>query len=226
MFVQYGCVKWLESFLKTIGNRDEEISAVPPDYYGDRFIRFIKANTKTREAAEKEERTAHLVEDPLVSGGLQHRNAAEEITEKADKQAERSARHGINESNIPDRSLTTEHNHPTDRNEPGGFILPIVEEAAENQSTGGRSGRSREASASPHLRLGDHELDNAGLKPPPTPPKDVGDVRPRTSERQASHGGQKPPTPPRYGKGEVHLDKDLPLPPLVNPIQQTRQEMT
>lgn len=145
--------------------------------------------------------------------------------EKAEKSAERSGRHGINESNVPDRSLTTEHSPPTDRNEPGGFILPIVEEAAENQSTGGRSGRSREASASPHLRLGDHDLENSGSKPPPTPPKDVGDVRPRSSERQASHGGQKPPTPPRYGKGNVHLDKDLPLPPLMSPTQQTHQEV-
>src|SRR5215469_7182964 len=107
----------MESFFKAIGNRDEEISAVPPDYYGDRFIRFIKANTQTREAAEKEERTAHSIEDPSLSGGLQHRNATEEVMEKEERQAERSARHGINESNIPDRSLTTEHNPPTDRNE-------------------------------------------------------------------------------------------------------------
>lgn len=144
--------------------------------------------------------------------------------EKAERQAERSVRHGANESNVPDQRLTTERSPSADRNEPGGFTLPVVEEAAENQSTGGRSGRSRDASVSPHLRPGDQELDQAGLKPPPTPPKDHDGTRPLTPDKRSSHGGQKPPTPPRYSKGDFHLDKRLPPPPPMSPTQETSQD--
>jgi len=222
---QYGLVKRLEHFYKGIRTQESHISAVPPDRYGDRFIRFITSITKTREAAEKELATGERQQDPIedshLSAGLQGRNKVEEVVEKVERQAERSVKHGANESNVPDRLLTTERSPSADRNEPGGFTLPVVEEAAENQSTGGRSGRSREASSSPHLRPGDQDLEGSGLKPPPTPPKDYDSLHAVTPDRRSSPGGHKPPTPPRYNKGDVHLDKQLPPPPPMSPQQES-----
>jgi len=219
---QYGLVKRLEHFYKGIRSQESQISAVPPDRYGNRFVRFITGITKTREAAETElatgERVQDSMEDSRLSGGLQHRKKIEEVMEKAEKQAERTVKHGANESNVPDRSLTTERSQSTDRNDPGGFTLPVVEEAAENQSTGGRSGRSRDTSSSPHLRPGDQDLQSSGLKPPPTPPKDYDGLQLHTPDRRSSPGGHKPPTPPRYSKGDVHLDKKLPPPPPPLPL--------
>ncbi|KAF2100067.1 SAICAR synthase-like protein, partial [Rhizodiscina lignyota] len=50
----YGFIKRAEHFWKGLSSPESQISAVPPERYGDRFVRFINGITKTREAAELE----------------------------------------------------------------------------------------------------------------------------------------------------------------------------
>ncbi|GKT64057.1 phosphatidylinositol-4-phosphate 5-kinase its3 [Colletotrichum tofieldiae] len=103
---------------------------------------------------------------------------ARETVERAQQDARRSERHGASETNVPDMVLSTAK--MTERRESGGQgapILPVVEEAAEASSLGGRSrgGGSRDGDdyrpATP-AKTG-MEARFAGLRDyaPPTPPK-------------------------------------------------------
>ncbi|KAF2230209.1 SAICAR synthase-like protein [Viridothelium virens] len=50
----YNMIKRTEHFWKGLSNPKSQISAIPPEPYGDRFARFISGITKTREAADAE----------------------------------------------------------------------------------------------------------------------------------------------------------------------------
>jgi 1-phosphatidylinositol-4-phosphate 5-kinase len=52
---QYGPIKRIEHFWKGLSHPDSQISAIPPDRYGDRFIHFISGITKSKELAEREQ---------------------------------------------------------------------------------------------------------------------------------------------------------------------------
>ncbi|KAL2876846.1 Phosphatidylinositol-4-phosphate 5-kinase [Colletotrichum sp. CLE4] len=104
---------------------------------------------------------------------------ARETVERAQQDARRSERHGASELNVPDVVLsTTKMNERRESGGQGAPILPVVEEAGEASSLGGRS---RDGAAS---RDGDDyrpatpakpgmESRFAGLRDyaPPTPPK-------------------------------------------------------
>lgn len=63
--------------------------------------------------------------------------------EKALKQAEKSERKGANEQAMPDRTLGVVRSPSAERSHgQAGSTLPVVEEAGEAGSTGGRSGGS------------------------------------------------------------------------------------
>jgi len=97
---KYGLTKKSEHFFKSFVSPENEISAIPPERYGTRFVEFISGTTVPRERAGEE------------------------------KDAEKIS---------PDRARGTIEDYSVD-----GATLPVVDEAAENTSTGGRSGRSAE----------------------------------------------------------------------------------
>ncbi|KAF2176334.1 SAICAR synthase-like protein [Zopfia rhizophila CBS 207.26] len=229
----YSLIKRAEHFFKGLTNQESQISAIPPERYGDRFVRFISGVTKTREAAEREkaEEAATAINDPRLSGvNITHRDreATETVLEKAEHQAERSKQRGASEEDVPNRELRAVRSPSAERGELG-TTLPVVDEAVESSSTGGRSGRSIEASLQPPapplkeesirgLQL--RSRDQSHHRPPPTPPKDsergTSEERPPTPPKDTytnRHSG--PPTPPKEererGRGR---DKELPLPPM------------
>jgi 1-phosphatidylinositol-4-phosphate 5-kinase len=192
-------------------------------------VKFISGVTKTREAAEREKREqgANAINDPELSGvNISHgdRESTGAVMEKAQSEAERSRQRGASEEDVPERSMHVLRSPSAERGELG-TTLPVVEEAVESSSTGGRSGRSTESSFQPRPANG-HEprpfepnnRDEPHQKPPPTPPKDSGtansEERPPTPPKDARystrHSG--PPTPPKEEKGRGR-DKQLPLPP-------------
>jgi 1-phosphatidylinositol-4-phosphate 5-kinase len=237
---QYGFIKRLEHFIKGLSGAESQISAIPPERYGDRFVRFITGVTKSRELAEQQAlqrnleavaaaadaRTSDAAGNESSSrptsqvlSGLHHRQEmtkTDVVMERAERSAERSTRHGGNEANIPDRQLGTVRSPPTDPD--GSYTLPVVEEAAESGSTGGRSRDSRggaSRTSSPMVDLVDagrtdaHEIQ--GEKPPPTPQKDGQfiDGGPRPYAKRG-----RPPTPPTDSeKAAKDKKKKLPAPP-------------
>lgn len=55
---RYNTVKKAEHFWKGMGGHEPEISPIPPQRYGERFIRFIERTTKSSDLTEKERESA------------------------------------------------------------------------------------------------------------------------------------------------------------------------
>jgi 1-phosphatidylinositol-4-phosphate 5-kinase len=172
-------IKKLENFWKSLGNNESQISPIPPEGYGDRFIKFITGVTKTREEAHREaaeadaqkqaEEVAAFLEEGRKRSGSQHlqRTATDNsVIQKAETQAAKTESQGANEDERPERTLLSVRSPSAERGGNAGMVLPVVEEAGEASSTGGRSG---------------HE------ERPVTPPKD-----------------ERPPTPPKDGAVKGH----------------------
>jgi hypothetical protein len=71
------------------------------------------------------------------------RSPVEKTMDEAQTQAEKSERKGASEPNMPDRTLGTMRSSSPERSHgQTGSTLPVVEEAGEAGSTGGRSGGS------------------------------------------------------------------------------------
>ena len=244
-------------FWKGLSSPESQISAVPPDRYGDRFVRFINGVTKTREAAElekAEERAGamfspELIDDPRLSGvnmyplsaqsqtSPKNQEATDKVMRKAEKQAEKSKRHGAHESSVPTKTLSSARS-PSPPGDPTGvgYTLPVVEEDVEGQSVGGRSARSRQPSPSlqpegaanadvlmpaniglPVDMRGASGGGETELKPPPTPPKERLSVPAAVVEsRRSSHRPHTPQsqTPSiRQVDGAEDANGDLPPTP-------------
>ncbi|KAF2838582.1 SAICAR synthase-like protein, partial [Patellaria atrata CBS 101060] len=177
----YSLIKRVEHFWKGLMNVESQISAIPPERYGDRFLHFISGNTKSREEAErelraKERKEGEFLDDPRLSGVNIPRSPTDIVMEKAEKQAEKSKRRGASEDNTPERIIAAVRSPSADRGELGS-TLPVVEEAVESGSTGGRSGKSGEIDGvlTPNVAAHDHSAgcDHSQHRiPPPTPPKE------------------------------------------------------
>lgn len=240
---EYTLFKRIEHFLKGLKHEETQISPIPPERYGDRFVKFLSSVTKTKEAAdrEKNDEVAPADSEPQLNGintTQQDRASTEKVMERAERQADRSRQRGASEEDVPERHIHTVRSPSAERGELG-TALPVVEEVVESSSTGGRSARSTETSLAPAPPLKEEDRQNhprphpqtqsqsqshQGQKPPPTPPKDshrtstdqMDEKRPPTPPKDmqyARHSG--PPTPPKESeKARQHQrEKELPLPP-------------
>ncbi len=231
--LQYSLIKRMEHFIKGIANTESQISAIPPERYGDRFIKFISGVTKTKEAADREkmeEAANNLNELSLdgVNANALQRSSTDRVMEKAEHQADRSRRQGHGEENVPTLHMRAVRSPSAERGEIG-TTLPVVEEAGESSSVGGHSNRSasdahaastsnNSASSPPQLtgapylgpprlesraRSTSRERDHSQGRPPPTPPKDSG---------TASSDGR-PPTPAKDAEYMSNRHSGPPTPP-------------
>jgi 1-phosphatidylinositol-4-phosphate 5-kinase len=80
----------MEHFFKGLANTESQISAIPPERYGDRFIKFITGVTKTKEAADREKAEAGNPAAEAVAGIS--RSSTDRVMEKAEHQAEKTQR--------------------------------------------------------------------------------------------------------------------------------------
>ena len=179
--MQYGVVKRAEHLWKGILNDKSQISPVPPEEYGERFIKFITSITTTKEEAEREKQS-HDGRDASV-GAYRHpsRTSTDKATNKAGAPVSKSAVEGASEDSVPDRTLAAVRSPSPDKaNGVSGAILPVVEEDGEANSREESMNNEKPPGAKPGnttgLPLGDH---HPLLSPPnlpstvsPTPPKD------------------------------------------------------
>ncbi|KAI9747669.1 MAG: hypothetical protein M4579_007419 [Chaenotheca gracillima] len=191
----YGFVKKAEHFWKGMSNPESQISPIPPDRYGERFINFITGITKPREEVDREKVTAADPSSSLETqrlSGHQSRPSTDRVMEKAERQARKSERDGSQESERFERTITSVRSPSAERtNGLAGATLPVVEEAGEAGSTSGRS-RDNESTRNEHLAADGSAP--ATDRPPPTPPKDYDSPRP-TSSRPVSRNKPLPDTP-------------------------------
>jgi len=219
-------VKKAEHFWKGMGGHESQISPIPPDRYGDRFVKFISGITMSRERAEKDRLSQALdapagirasssvvegtIDDPRLGGvNLQHDkhnpSGTEQVMDEAQHQADKSRRLCADEDDVPDRQITAVRS-PGDPHAEAA-TLPVIGEAVENGSNASRTpSRLSPTPSQEHLRprpvLGTANMpaESLGEGPPPTPPK--GDDGRTYGDGHGdvgreNWGGGPPPTPPK-----------------------------
>ncbi|PHH77946.1 hypothetical protein CDD80_7569 [Ophiocordyceps camponoti-rufipedis] len=147
----YGAIKKIEHFWKGLWSDPRQISALPPDEYGGRFVNFIENNTmsaeearelqqrRDEEAAEAEalERRSHHGIPPMPDHQpppppvTASSREGRETLETATKEAWRTAGRGTPEQDVPDRTLRAIAVGDKRDSLPHESILPVVEEASE-----------------------------------------------------------------------------------------------
>lgn len=209
-----------------MGSNESQISPIPPERYGDRFIKFISGVTMSRERAEHDRLSKTIeaatglilppgvqppIDDPHLGGCNLHQDknnppGTNRVIEKAERSAEKSTRRGHDEKDVPDRSLNTMNREDSD-----GAVLPVIGEAAESSSQVSRTPPQPTPKASndsfrrqrknhppvpPIIGNANMPSESIGEVPPPTPPKPEFEER----EGRPSWGGGPPPTPPKDEK--------------------------
>ncbi|KJZ71707.1 hypothetical protein HIM_08904 [Hirsutella minnesotensis 3608] len=237
----YGVIKKIEHFWKGLSSDRTQISALPPDEYGDRFYNFIEGITMSAEEARREaqrkdqeaveaqaaEEASHLNPPPRSHHDIppmpNHQPPAppvgpsspegRETLEMASKQAQRTVMHGASEQDVPERTLRTGVPEKRDsaQHEP---ILPIVEEVGESGRFDVKETRSQTAASNSRTSAPPPPTG----PPPPTPPKSQSQLKAESSD--SGYGGNSNGTISRDSSLRVRhqmskesLDKDLPALP-------------
>lgn len=141
----YGFVKRAENFWKGMSNPKTQISPIPPESYGERFIRFISGLALAKEEQERGVRSSEQLDGPtsLTAPSTGNRKSSVDISrksidkviEKAEKQARKSEEHGATEDERRDRTLSAMRSPSAERtNGVAGATLPVVEEDGEATS--------------------------------------------------------------------------------------------
>ncbi|KAI1351963.1 hypothetical protein F5Y01DRAFT_101876 [Xylaria sp. FL0043] len=195
----YGMIKKLEHFWKGLSNDRSQISALPPEEYGERFLKFMSGITMSPEEAAREEKDRAAAAASTMSSTVEGQAPPAMPTylppappdmrsptspepnptvEKALRMATKREKDIAEEDQVPERKITTSVAPPAGRTN-SHTVLPVVEESAEAASLGGRSrGEStsepRPFTPSPRERQdGFTDLGPHGIggRGPPTPPK-------------------------------------------------------
>ena len=140
----------------------KQISPIPPENYGERFIKFITGLTMTAEEAEREKQSGQF--DGMhrqTSFGLS-RKSTDKVVHQAEKQAIKTKRQGADEETTPDRTLTSVRSPSAEMGVGmGGQTLPVVEEDGEAGSRDHSPNNQKDSRESPPC---------PDRTPPPPPP--------------------------------------------------------
>ena len=123
-----------------MSNNKSQISPVPPEDYGDRFVKFISGHTKTKEELERAPSVSDHLDGSIHTNGLEPsspiaRRSTDKVVKKAEKQAYKSEKEGASEEPSKDRTLGAVRSTSVERSTgAGGATLPVVEEAGEGGS--------------------------------------------------------------------------------------------
>ncbi|KAI9707061.1 MAG: Phosphatidylinositol-4-phosphate 5-kinase [Candelina mexicana] len=210
----YGFIKKAEHIWKGMDRKKiPQISPIRPEPYGDRFVKFIAGITKSREEIELEKTSSTAQPDgslDTVRNSGQHlfqRPSSEKVVARAEKQAEKSKKGAASEEGLPERALSATQTPALERTSGGaGATLPVVEEAAEAGSTGGRSGRSRDESVQNGKTEGSSSprLEKVEPNPPLIPQEDTA-VEGRSSPTPPLSTPSLPSTSPLNASGADDL---------------------
>ncbi|KAJ4293042.1 Phosphatidylinositol-4-phosphate 5-kinase [Collariella sp. IMI 366227] len=158
----YGMIKKIEHFWKGLSSDRNQISALPPREYGERFINFISSVTMSQEEALRavQERDAAMQAEAAAAAAIPPVPTYQPpLPPSSLPPGQRSLEQARQvEDNAPERTLKTtasvstpSHTKPNgtavpDRRETA-TVLPVVEEAAEGTSTGGDRSRNSRVSS-------------------------------------------------------------------------------
>lgn len=120
----------MENFWRGLSQPKDQVSAIPPEGYGDRFFRFISEHVKSTEEAAREKATRENSAEGLAD------RSGNDILERSREEVERTEGDRLNRGLSTIRSPSAERTGGV-----SGAILPVVEEAGEGSSARTRSHR-------------------------------------------------------------------------------------
>ena len=219
-----------------------QISPVPPELYGDRFVKFISGLAKTKEEVEREVEASEQLNNSFDTTHADHlgksskgiaRRSTDKIIEKAEKQARKSEERGGVEDERRDRTITAVRSPSADRSGITGQVLPVVEEDGEANSREDslRDGKGPQpGQQAVNVRQDDAARDRPDYTREKTLPKDkaaailqqaTGAAQVEAAKSEASlmeaASDIPPPTPEKDEKYQKH--QSLPRLPALDPIR-------
>jgi 1-phosphatidylinositol-4-phosphate 5-kinase len=156
--------KKAENFWKGLSHSRTQISPIPPESYGERFLNFITGTTMSKEEGNRQKQSREQGREQGQASSIDTfrsslgfpRPSMDRATERAEKQTEKqllkSERTLESDPEPSDRVLRTMSSPSMD----GGpsqvtSTLPVVEEVGEGASTGHRGGSQRRATVDPSV---------------------------------------------------------------------------
>ncbi|KAK6865357.1 Phosphatidylinositol-4-phosphate 5-Kinase [Apiospora arundinis] len=212
----YGVIKKIEHFWKGLSSDRTQISALPPEEYGERFIEFMKGVTMSSEEAERDaldrERAIQLAEEANaeepIGQNLPHSHSApaaptylppappgmrsprspepNPILEKASRKALKREKDVAKEHEVPERKISTANTNGVNPQGKGNSHT-VLPVVEETAEQASVSGRSREESAVGNRPFTPSRMD----APSVSRPDGFTDLGPH------GIGGRGPPTPPK-----------------------------
>ena len=174
-----------------MSNDKTQISPIPPESYGERFVKFITGLTKTREEAEREGHSSDQTDGSIHTNRQNSlhlsRNSTEKVIDKAEKQVQKTKKHGTLEDNHRDRTLSALRSPSAERTGgTAGATLPVVQEDGEGGSREDSVVREKE-----DYQLS--EMSDLSPSPPQGPNADSIPTLPVSMESRLSNQQNKPP---------------------------------
>ncbi|KAL9125684.1 MAG: hypothetical protein Q9217_005156 [Psora testacea] len=136
----YGLIKRAEHLWKGMSNNKSQISPIPPESYGDRFVKFISGLTMSKEEVERAASAGDQVEGSVHPSSREpsfpiSRQSTEKVVKRAEKQAHKSEKEGVGEEPSKDRTMGVIRSPSAERSAGvPGATLPVVEEDGEGGS--------------------------------------------------------------------------------------------
>ncbi|KAK1087776.1 Phosphatidylinositol-4-phosphate 5-kinase [Friedmanniomyces endolithicus] len=203
---RYNIIKKAEHCWKGMGGHESQISPIPPDRYGERFVRFISGNTMSREQAEKLRLSQSLqspirlasglesqIDDPRLGGvntpiDAHNPPGTEKVMEGAEREAARSRVRGASEADVPERLLHTVQVSKGSGDHLEAATLPVIGEAQETASNTSRTPSNNNLTTIPSceemtgLRQQQPIIGNANM-----PSESLGQIPPPTPPKDGKH---------------------------------------
>lgn len=191
-----------------MSNNKSQISPIPPEGYGDRFIKFISALTMTKEEQEREIESGQQLDGTVantreLSFPTSRKSNENKVIEKAEKQAHKTEMDGAIEEPQRDRTLSAMRSPSAERS--GGITgatLPVVEEDGEAASREESVQDEKAGGVLTNGMIGKRYSDD---RPPPTPEKDK---RPPSRDQFASD--KQLPSLPNFNRLSMGLPSSTP----------------
>ena len=115
-----------------MSNNKSQISPIPPEGYGDRFVKFISGLTMTKEEQEREAESRDQHDGSIDTTRHSRKSTDNKVVQRAEKQAYKTELEGAVEEPQHDRTRSAMRSSSAERSAGvQGATLPVVEEAGE-----------------------------------------------------------------------------------------------
>ena len=157
-----------------MSNNKSQISPIPPEGYGERFVKFISGLTMTKEEQERTAESGEQLDGSIdtvrhSSFPISRKSHENKVVEKAENQASKTEKDGATEEPSRDRTLSSVRSPSAERSGGhAGATLPVVEEDREASS---REASVKDQSPGPPLPNG-VAGGSDGNQSPALPPND------------------------------------------------------